>query len=154
MVDVKLDTLVAPVITGLLGAGGMGGMWAWLNERAKTKAGTPAAMTGAAAAFQKYLNESFEHYVDGLKSDIEVLKREIIALKAENLVCKNDGDQLKQIVESLESFLRREGIDVPQRKLDRTFTVIDKDGTTTMRADSAEDAPPTKPYRPRTRRKS
>ena len=132
--------------------GGAGGLWAWLRERENAKAGAPASMTGAAAEFQKYLNASFEHYVDDLKSDIAVLKQEVIVLRAENLVCKNEADQLKQHVESLEGFLRRAGINVPQRKLDRSFTVIDKDGATTMRADASEDKPPTKPYRPRQRK--
>ncbi len=145
---------------GAVGGGGVVGALAWLREKERAKSHTvtarlsvPSQMVGEAAEFQKFLNEHSERFTASLSQRIETMDGEIQDLKRENLRCRNEANQLRQHVESLETVLRRQGIDIPERRLERSFTVMENGETTTMRADAREDDPPTKPYRPTARRK-
>ena len=127
---------------------------AWLREREKAtvatlkKSSAPDEMIGEAAQFQKFLNEHSERYMAGLRDDIALLKDEVGHLQRENTQCRNESNQLKQHIESLEEGLRRQGLEIPKRPLDRSLTVIEDGRTMTMRAVTDGAGLSVEPYTP------
>ncbi len=167
----KPDFQIA-VIAGVLSAlGGGSGVWAWLKARADATSDAPSKMTKAASDFQNMLNEHSANFLEDLKEDIVIIKSdnhtlrerldrqglEIERLNADNIRCESEANQLKQHVESLENFLRREGINVPlRRKFDRGLVIMEKGRTTTfqnpeMTPQPSTPAPPAPPDRRRKR---
>ncbi len=165
-----LQNWLPEVITLIFGGGFSAAFFRYLQERgkfdaaqAKLKADEPFNATRSAAEFQKILNTHAETLikdlkkdVDGFRQDNEVLRKRVVnleneikILKEENIRCEQEANQLKQHVESLEGFLRRQGLDIPKgRRVERALTVIEKGKTTVTQLTDVKPAP----KKPRTRK--
>lgn len=95
------------------------GFWAWLASR-PSKAQDDASIMAGAAAFQTALNLAAGEMVKGLRADIDLMRREIVALKEDNERCRRESEQLRQHARqqdqrynSLVAYLRAKGVDVP-----------------------------------------
>lgn len=110
--------LATHLATAALGAGGVGGvwgLWSWLSERSKAQAGAPAAMTTSLVSFQAALNDQARALITELRCELAEMRGRVEQLESENVRCLGENRQALQRIDSLESLLRREGIDVPGR---------------------------------------
>ena len=106
------------LVTAALGAGGVGGvwgLWSWLSERSRAQAGAPAAMTTSLVSFQAALNDQARALITELRCELAEMRGRVEQLESENIRCLGENRQALQRIDSLESLLRREGIDVPGR---------------------------------------
>lgn len=85
-----------------VGAGVVGGFWAWLSSRPTGQ----AAVIEAAAKLQEALNLAAERQAESLTARVADLEDRLEATEGENR-------QLQQHIVSLEAVLRRQGLDIP-----------------------------------------
>lgn len=143
----------------LAGTAGVGalilGFWQWIAARLKAKsedrvagaaeAAAQADIIEGAAAFHRALKETAEHLVSELREEVRRLRdecgehrAEIEALKAENEHCRGENRQITQRLESLQSVLRRNGIDVPEAFSPGALTIIENGHATVLKPSRSE----------------
>lgn len=129
---------LAAVATTVLGGSGI---WALLAERVKTKAKQPADLQTSLATFSASLNKDARDIIDTLRAEratllarIDQQDDRIEQLEHENLQCRGENAQMVQRFESLGSYLRRHGIDVPATGLTGSFITLDGDASTVLSA--------------------
>ncbi len=136
---------VATLFGGIVA--GAGGLWAALKVIAAAKSTeavariqAPAELLPAMAAFQEALNKQAESLVEDLRSEIAALKEEaaglrerIVELEGDNLLCRGENRDMKQRVGSLESWLRRAGIEVPGGTASGSLITIEGDHVTVLK---------------------
>lgn len=94
-----LQQLLVGAIPNLIGAGGVGGIWAWHAARTKAKAEkealevkarieAPADMLAAMAAFQTALNEQAEQLTAGLRRELKIANDKLDALAEQHAQCE------------------------------------------------------------------
>lgn len=110
------ETIITGV-AGLIGGGGVGGIWGLFIAKQKQ----PSDMLAAQAAFQEALNKTQAAFTEGLERLVEHQQKELTSLRAEvarlsesESTCRAENIQLNQRVDSLERRLRAAHIDVPE----------------------------------------
>ncbi|HYD45820.1 MAG TPA: hypothetical protein VEA79_11215 [Phenylobacterium sp.] len=129
-----LGAIAMPVITALLGGGGV---WAWLSSRQKS----PAEMVSAAAAFQVALNSQADAFIGKLQTlvrdherTIADLAQRVRDLEAENEECRGENRQLRQAIESLRRQLIAAGVKIePDPPVERV-AMVETNGLTLVAA--------------------
>jgi hypothetical protein len=139
-------TLIGPAVSAVFSAGGVGGFWAFhaarvkVNgardaEHARANAAAPAMIMEGLSKFADALRAQQSELVDDLKGEINSLRTRVDGLEKQNVECQVENRQMAQRIESLEAYLRRNGIAVPESRTERTFTVMEEGRTTVLRAD-------------------
>jgi regulator of replication initiation timing len=140
---------VMEVVTALggagVGAGVVGGFWAWLRGRPAGQ----AALISAAAQLQAAVTEAAKAQVESLRTEIEGLHARIGELERENEQCREEGAALRgelrqqrQTIESLVRQLRDPAATLPGGPLEGALIQLTHDEATVIQ-----------PPRPRRRRK-
>jgi septal ring factor EnvC (AmiA/AmiB activator) len=121
------------LIGGGVGAGVVGGFWAWLKGRPTGQ----AALIGAAAQLQTALNEAAESRVAELRAEVKEMAEEIAELKRENEQCRAEGEALrgelrqqKQTIDSLMRQLRDPASTLPGGSLEGAVIHLSEGGAT------------------------
>lgn len=141
--------------SGALAAAAIGALGAWAQASAKLRAASkvaeaaaPADLATAYATFAKTLNDQAEAFIRALQEEranlvkrLGEMSQQILALQTEHEACLGDNRNLHQRIDSLESRLRKSGVDIPGRELAGSFMTI-QDGKTTILRQGPEDQPP------------
>lgn len=97
------------VVAALTSLAGGGGLWGWLNTRAKLKAAAPADLATAYASFAKTLNDQAEAFIKTLQAEradlvgqMHGLRLDLDRLSQEHEECLGENRQLRQRLDSLE----------------------------------------------------
>lgn len=129
------EQYVAPLWPALAGGGGV---WAWLTARAAAKAKQPADLVTATAAFHKALAGQAEAFTNTLLeinarlvTEVEGLRERVVGLENDNVVCRRENADLVERQHFLVTWLRQQGLTVPEDALPRIITEIDR-GTVTI----------------------
>ena len=134
----------SPIAEGLTLLGVGGGVGAavlklaqiWLEKRGArpSRAKDASDIIAATAAFQLALNAAAEGIVGDLRATVERLEAEVDDLKRENVLCRSEGEVLKQAdreraqqFRSLTNLLRRKGIDLTSGDLEGSLIELEGD---------------------------
>ncbi len=141
------DTGFIEIGAAVLGAGGGGAAVLALVQKFLEKRRSPEQRIGDAAASAADLVPAImaaaRELMKDQQAEIDALRAEIRELKSDHEKCLSDARQLNQKYESLESWLRNQGLDVPENR---------RPGLIKIEGGRAEMTTPTTPNRRKPRK--